>query len=162
MNSSTIIAEYKITVTNKGNVAGYAKKIVDYLPKDMKFNSELNSQWYLGTDGNAYNLELANTEIQPGESKEIKIILTKTMTSNSTGLINNNAEIYEVYNKDGITDKNSTPGNKNTSEKDSSSANLVLAVKTGQPVIYATLILTVITIMGIGVYEIKKRIIDKQ
>lgn len=162
LNSSTIVAEYKITVKNTGNVAGYAKKIVDYLPKDMKFSSELNTAWYLGTDGNAYNQELSDIEIQPGESKEIKIVLTKTMTSNSTGLVNNNAEIFESYNKDGLTDKNSTPGNKNTSEKDLSNANLILSVKTGQPVVYVTLTIAVIAIMGFGVFEIKKHLIDKK
>jgi len=46
---------YKIVVTNEGSAAGYVKKVVDYLPKEAKFNSELNKDWFLAKDGNAYN-----------------------------------------------------------------------------------------------------------
>lgn len=77
LNESNIIVEYKIVITNEGTIPGYAKKIVDYLPRDLKFNSELNTNWYIGNDGNIYNNQLANEEIQPGESKEITLILTK-------------------------------------------------------------------------------------
>lgn len=46
------VTEYKIKVTNEGNVAGYAKNIVDYMPKGMQFISELNPSWYIAQNGN--------------------------------------------------------------------------------------------------------------
>lgn len=76
-DSSTMVVEYKIIVTNEGAIPGYVKKIADYLPNEMKFSTELNQDWYEGKDGTIYNIALANTIINPGESKEVKLVLTK-------------------------------------------------------------------------------------
>ena len=162
IDTSTIIVEYTIKITNNGTVPGYAKRVVDYIPEGMKFNSELNKQWYLGTDGNAYNLELGNTLINPGESKEITIILTKKMTSDDTGMVSNSAEIYEAYNEKALEDENSIPGNKNTAEDDMSTANLAISVKTGQVTAYIFLTTVVVAVLGVGIYEIKKHILDQK
>ena len=108
---SVVVVEYIMVVTNEGDLPVYAKNIVDYMPKDMKFNSDLNPNWYEGNDGNLYSSELANTVINPGESKNVKLILTKTMTETNTGITNNLAEIYETYNELGQTDIDSTPAN---------------------------------------------------
>lgn len=158
-DSSTMIVEYKITVTNEGAIPGYAKKIADYLPAELKFSTELNQDWYEGKDGAIYNNSLANTVINPGESKEIKLILTKAMTKESFGTITNNAEIYEASNDYGVKDTDSTPGNKLTNEDDYSTATVVTGVKTGQIFIYTTLAITVIAIIGVGGYMVKKRVL---
>ena len=65
-------------VKNEGAVAGYAKKVVDYLPKGVVFNTELNKDWYLSDNGNVYNTSLENTIINPGETKRTNIGLSKT------------------------------------------------------------------------------------
>ena len=69
VNQSSMIIEYEIKVTNEGAIEGYAKKIVDYIPKEFKFSSELNKDWYEGGDGAIYNVSLANEIIKPGETK---------------------------------------------------------------------------------------------
>ena len=158
-DSSTMVVEYKIIVTNEGAIPGYVKKIADYLPNEMKFSTELNQDWYEGKDGTIYNIALANTIINPGESKEVKLVLTKNMTKESFGLITNKAEIYEASNDYGINDMDSTPGNQSTNEDDYSIANVLTGVKTGEAVIYTTLIITIIAIIGVGTYIIKKRVI---
>ena len=158
-NSSSMVVKYKFTITNEGGIAGYVKKLADYLPTELKFNSELNKDWYEGKDGVIYNASLANTIINPGESKELTLVLTKTMNSEDYGLINNSAEIYETSNDYGLIDIDSTPGNKATSEDDYSTANVLTSVKTGQVFIYSTLVLTVIGIIGIGIYIIKSKIL---
>lgn len=158
-DSSTMVVEYKIIVTNEGAIPGYVKKIADYLPSEMKFSTELNQDWYEGKDGTIYNIALANTIINPGESKEVKLILTKNMTKESFGLITNKAEIYEASNDYGINDIDSTPGNQSTNEDDYSIANVLTGVKTGEAVIYTTLIITIVAIIGVGTYIIKKRVI---
>lgn len=159
-NTSSIVVEYKFTITNGGGIAGYVKKLADYLPEELKFNSELNKDWYEGKDGVIYNASLANTIINPGESKEVTLILTKNMNGDDDfGLINNSAEIYETSNDYGALDIDSTPGNKATNEDDYSTANVLTSVKTGDIVIYTTLIVTIIAIVGVGIYMIKKKVL---
>ena len=142
-NTSSMVVEYKFTITNEGGIAGYVKKLADYLPEELKFNSELNKDWYEGKDGVIYNASLANTIINPGESKEVTLILTKNMNGDEDfGLINNSAEIYEISN-----------------DYDYSTANVLTSVKTGDIVIYTTLRVTIIAIVGVGIYMIKKKVL---
>lgn len=159
IDSTTVIVEYKIKVTNEGAVPGYAKKIVDYMPTELKFSSELNRDWYTSGSGTIFNSSLANTVINPGETKEVTLILTKKMTEEGLGLINNKAEIYEAYNDLGLTDIDSTPGNKVSEEDDISSADVLLTVKTGEYIIFIGLTITIIATIAVGAYFIKKRII---
>ena len=158
-NTSSMVVKYKFTITNEGGIEGYVKKLADYLPAELKFSSELNKDWYEGKDGVIYNASLANTVIKPGESKEVTLVLTKTMNSENYGLINNSAEIYETSNDYGALDIDSTPGNKATNEDDYSTANVLTSVKTGQVFIYSTLALVIIGIIGTGIYLIKSKIL---
>ena len=139
INGSTVLIEYKIRITNAGEIEGYAKKIVDYIPSDLKFSSELNKDWYQ-SGANLYNSSLANEKIAAGETKEVTLILTKSMTENNTGLVNNTAEIAEAYNELGLEDSNSTPGNKTQGENDMGSADVIISIKTGEIIFYTTLI----------------------
>ena len=159
VDSSTMVVEYIVKITNEGAIPGYAKRIADYLPDNLKFNSELNSDWFEGGDGIIYNTSLSNTIIQPGETKEISLTLTMSVNDSSFGIITNNAEIIETSNDYGLADVDSVPGNKATNEDDYSTANIILGVKTGQIFIYVTLILTTITIIGVGTYIIKKKVL---
>ena len=161
LNGTNIVIEYKITVSNIGEVPGYVRKIVDYIPKDMKFSSELNSDWYISDNGNAYNSSLANTVINPGETKEVRILLTKNMTQNNLGTINNRAEIYEAYNELGLKDEDSTPGNKKDSENDMSYADAVIGLKTGEVETYIGITLVCIVLLGAGAYFIKKKVLRR-
>ena len=161
IENTSIIVEYKIKVTNEGAIPGYVKKIVDYMPSEMKFNSELNSTWYTNGDGNLYNSSLANTLINPGESKEVTLLLTKKMTQNNLGVYNNTAEIYEAYNEKGIEDIDSVTGNKVSSEDDISYADVLITVKTGEAIIITAIIVATIVLAGvcIGAYIVNKRVI---
>lgn len=162
VGESSIVIEYKIVVKNEGAVSGYVKKVVDYLPEYTKFSTELNKDWYLSENGNVYNSSLANEKIEPGQSKEITLILTAKITEESIGkIVNNNAEIYESYNEQGLKDIDSTPGNKASEEDDMSKADVVLSIVTGKPIMYITLALGIIVLLGFGVYEIKKRVLEK-
>ena len=165
ISGATVYVEYTIKVSNVGDISGYAKKIVDYLPKGMKFNSsiESNSDWYTGTDGNLYSEKLANKELKTGETAEIKLVLTKQMTEENTGIVNNLAEIYEDYNIYGIADKNSTPGNKVQNENDMGSADLIISIKTGEMFIYISIIITTILLGSIAVFiTYNKLVISKR
>lgn len=159
MASSTVLVEYQIEVKNNGAVPGTATVIADYLPKGLKFNSEMNTNWYQGTDGNLYTEELKDIMLEPGESKQVKLILTKAMTSNSTGTFTNAAEIYEDKNDFGLVDTNSTPANKEQKENDYSTVELIISTATGSPMMYIGIIITSMLILGGGIYLINKKVI---
>ena len=161
VNSTTVVVEYTIRVTNKGEVAGYIRKIADYLSSDYKFSSELNKDWY--QDGsNVYCTSLADTKINPGESKDVKLTVIKQMKENNTGLVNNTAEILSSYNELGLTDINSTEGNKVKGENDMSSADVIISIKTGQVITTIVLVITTIIMLGVALYVIRKIIINKE
>ena len=163
LGKSSIIIEYKIVVKNEGAVAGYAKKVADYLPKGVVFNTELNKDWYLSDNGNVYNTSLENTIINPGETKELTLTLVKQITEDSIGILNNTAEIYEAYNEQGLKDIDSTPANKVEAEDDMSKADIVLGIVTGaQIAMYIALPIVIIALLSFGVFEIKKRVLNKK
>ncbi len=160
VNSTTVVVEYTIKVTNKGDVTAYVKKIADYLSSDFKFSSELNKDWY--QSGNTvYCSSLSNEKLEPGESKEVTLTVIKQMKENNTGLVNNTAEIAESYNELGLTDVNSTEGNKVKGENDMGSADLIISIRTGQVVTTVLLIISSIVILGVAIYFIRKLIINR-
>ena len=148
MNGSNIIIEYNVVVTNVGEVAGYARNIVDYMPGDLEFSSELNKDWY--ERGNAlYTTALGNDIINPGESRSVTLTLTKTMGEDNL-VTRNNAEIYEAYNNLGLEDSNSTPGNNASGENDIGSADVIVSIRTGG-VIYMTIAIVAVIIVLTGI-----------
>jgi len=156
LKTSTVVIEYSIKVKNKGEVAGYASSIVDYLPDGLTFSSELNPNWYL-SNKNLYNKSLANEKINPGEEKELKLILTKTMTENNTGLINNRAELAQTFNEYGLKDINSTENNQIKGENDLGSADVIISVATGART-FMNIILIILNIaLVIMIVQLRKK-----
>ena len=159
LSGSNVVIEYKLKVTNVGEVAGYAKTIVDYIPSSLTFNSGLNSNWYK-KGNNLYTSSLGNTKIEPGETKEVTLTLTKKMTESNTGLTNNKAEIVSAYNNLGIP--NSTKTEKNGKTSNAGSADTIIGVKTGAAVSYVALTLTIIiAICGLAYLVNKKLLMEK-
>lgn len=163
MKGSTVIIEYNIVVTNVGEVSGYARSLVDYMPSDLEFSSELNKDWY--EQGNAlYTTALGNEIINPGESKTVTLTLTKTMGEDNV-VSRNNAEIYEDYNDLGMEDGNSTPGNNVSGENDMGSADVIISIRTGG-VVYMSIgiIIAIVVIAGVaaGIVVKRKNLKDKQ
>ncbi len=161
VEGATVLIEYKIRVSNVGDVDGYVRRIVDYMPSDLQFSSELNKDWYQTSDG-LYNVSLANDVIAPGESREVTLTLTKSMTASNVGLINNTAEIDEAYNELGLADINSTPGNRASGENDMGSADVLLGIRTGGTVYIGGAIVAVAVLGTIAFVVIKKRKKDKE
>lgn len=159
MKNANMIIEYEIKITNIGDAEGYVRNVVDYMPSGMKFNSELNKDWYK-LDSNLYNTSLANEVILPGETKTLKLVLTKIITSENAEIANNIAEIAESYSTSGLQDLNSTSGNRVQGESDMGTADIVIGIATGEIVVNVALItiLTLLTI-GAGIYLINKKVI---
>ena len=160
VDGSKVLVEYKITVTNQGTIPGKINKIADYITQGMEFDSSLNPDWYLGNDGNVYTRVLADENINPNEEKELKLVLIKNMTENNTGLVHNIVEIVDAINDKGITDIDSTPGNR-LDEDDLSYADAIIGVSTGLPIGAFPIIIVSIVIL-IPVSVLVWRIIEKR
>ena len=147
LKGSTVAVEYKIKVTNQGNVAGYVKDIVDNKAKDLQFNSSINKEWYQSGD-TLHTTSLSNTKLEPGESKELTLVLTKTMTESNTGLVNNTAQVASSSGENGAESK--------TNGK--ASANVIISVSTGALVSYVTITIIILTSLGLCAYILNRKI----
>ena len=151
INSTDIFVEYTFTIKNNGEVAGYVGKIQDNLPSGLSFSSELDKNWYKGADGMLYNSELSNTIINPGETKKVTLTLTKQMNEDNTGTIKNTGSLQEVKNVSAIEEE--------STENNTDSAQLIVSIKTGSPVMYISITLTCIAIIATGAYTINKKVL---
>lgn len=161
LEGANVLVEYKIRVENEGDIPAYVTNIVDYLPEGMTFPEELNPDWYQGQDGNLYIEALQDEMIRAGESKEITLTLSKIMTEENTGNVNNTAEIAETYNDYGLTDIDSIEGNQAQGEDDMSSADCVITPATGRTIWYIAFTVLMVGIFVTGVYLIKVKVYDK-
>jgi hypothetical protein len=144
LKNATVELEYTIVVENVGNVEGYVEKIVDYLGYDLTFDQDNNSIWYLGDDGNLYTKNLDNASLKPGEKREIKLILSKKMTTENTGFVSNKVEIVSSYSNSNL--------NENT-KNNSSTQNTALSVATGKTLEIVNIFI-LIAMCGVFVYMV--------
>ena len=156
MNNTNVIINYKFVIKNNGDVTGYVDKLVDNLPSGLEFSSELNKDWYKGSDGNLYTTSLNEIAIKPGETSEVELILTKKTTENTTGTFSNNAELTQISNIEAIEEK------AEAKENNKSSADLVISIKTGSVIMYIGITIGCIAIIAAGAYIIKKKVINKE
>ena len=127
------------------------------MPQDLQFDPKVNQGWYMETDKNLHNISLSNTIINPGETKQITLTLSKQMTIDNTGTSANIAEIAKSSNEPSIKDKDSTSGNRKDGEDDISKAELLISVKTGIIPISISIISSLILIyMSVLIYIKKK------
>ena len=159
LNNVEVKFEYKIRITNEGDIAGYAKEISDYIPQGLKFVASDNPQWR-ETDGKIVTRALENTLLQPGETADVTVILTWINGADNLGLKTNIAEISEDYNDYGTPDIDSTPNNRVPDEDDIDDAPVMLSIRTGSSnIIYASIVAGVLAIISLGVIVIKKNIL---
>ncbi len=158
INNATVIVKYAIQITNVGEIAGYVQNIVDYMPSDLDFSSELNKDWYQA-NSNLQNNSLSNVVIEPGQTQTVELVLVKTVTGDNTGTIINTAEIAEASNSLGISDTDSTPGNNNASEDDYGRAEVIISVETGRMVVFISIIMTILIVTAVTVLIINKKIL---
>lgn len=123
IDNTTINVEYNIVITNNGELDGYVNEILDTKPEALSFVNSGNEGWKVASTNNLKNTSLTGTKIAPGESKSVKLLLTKKMTSSSAGTVKNTVQLASVTNLDNIEDMDKT---NNTSE-----ASVIISVKTG-------------------------------
>ena len=159
INQVEVKFRYSIRVTNEGEIAGYAKEITDYIPEGLKFVEEDNQNWKDEGNNVISTTQLADTLLQPGEYKDIEVILTWVNNENNMGVMTNTAEISEDYNEYEVPDIDSTPDNQKEGEDDIDDAPVMLSVSTGQMRIYFTLGFIILITLAGGVVLIKKHVL---
>ena len=132
------------------------------MPKELTFNSEMNPDWYLDSQGLLHNKTLEKTAIEPGKTQTVKLVLTKTLNNNSTGTIENTAEIGNATNLEEIKDIDSIPGNKLTGEDDIGSASLIISIKTGSSIMYIGIVIISLIVLGTGIWLVDKNVLKKE
>ena len=159
LNQVTVKFGYGITITNEGDIPGYATEITDYVPEGLKFEASDNPNWTDEGNNVISTKQLENTLLQPGESKTIEVILTWINGNDNLALKTNTAEISEDNNEYDVPDRDSTPDNKKEGEDDIDIAKVILSVATGSAKTYFTLTLGLLTVILVGIILIKRFVI---
>ena len=140
-----VTLEYAIIIKNEGEIPGKATSIIDYIPKGMEINKDNSKDWYVGEDGNAYNDTLKETTINPGETKELKIVLTKKMNENNTGVVSNKVSILGTENEKGAT---------STNENNTNTQEMLIIIGTGKTtknIVIVVFVIMIITMLIIAI-----------
>ena len=132
---------------------------MDYIPKELTFSSDLNTDWYQDQSGNLHNNTLKQHAIKPGENAKVKLVLTKTISNNQTGTITNFAEIGLSSNVKGLKEFDSIEGNNKQTEDDMGKAELIISIATGSPTMYVGIVIASLAILGVGIYLIEKKVL---
>ncbi len=168
LNSTVVKFRYTIKITNEGDVEGYAKEITDRVPDGLKFyaedNKDIGTVWVDEGNNIISTRQLENTLLKPGESAEVYVILRWINGSSKEALSmkTNTAEISEHYNEEGLPDRDSTPDNNEPGEDDIDTADVLLSIKTGLAsniMMYATAGIIILTVLGAGIFAIKKYVL---
>lgn len=183
-NGSTLEIKYKFTITNNSNI-GTVKitKLMDYLKDGMQMTNQTNNSWRVmtETEKNTYidseaviennvlimTEELANTEIAPGQSREIYLDITIPLSSDNNDLnFLNTTEIIEYEISTGKMDMEARPGNNNAKkvlERDQDeSEEVIIHGPTGQARIYYALFFSILAVLVGGIILIKKKVLNSK
>ena len=159
LNDVTVKFGYGITITNEGDIPGYATEITDYVPEGLRFEASDNPNWTDEGNNVISTKQLENTLLQPGESATVEVILTWINGPENLALKTNTAEISQDKNEYGVPDRDSTPDNRKDGEDDIDIAKVILAITTGSVKTYLALTTGLLAIVLVGVVLIKKFII---
>lgn len=154
LNEATIIVEYNLKITNKGDLAGSASQIIASKGSGVVFTSSANKAWYEGNDNNLYLTELSDIILQPGESTISKLILVKQMTTSNTGTIENNFAITKTYNDKGIQET--------TLEDNIDKTTLIVVTSTGTTIAYTGMSIAVLGILTIVIDIIRRKLTEEK
>ena len=161
LKTTQVVFVFQIKVTNEGELEGYATELTDYIPEGLLFYEEDNEKygWKQREDGAVTTDYLKDTLLKPGESATVEIALRWDRSEKNLGLKTNVAEISDDYNEYNTPDIDSTPNNKKDGEDDIDDASVILSISTGGTQLYIILTITIISVLGCGVFAIKKYVL---
>lgn len=139
IENTEVLVEYKILVTNVGNVAGTIGEVVDYVPNGLSLYNASNTNWIRNSDGTLTNKSIATSKIEPGESVELTLVLTRKQTENIAGTFKNRVTINKISNDLNIPEE--------STENNSSSAEVIISIGTGAYIYISIALIIVIALL---------------
>ena len=150
---------YVIKVTNVGELPGSVREIVDTIPKGLEFIKEENKNWERDNK-KIISTELQDIVINPGESKEINLVLKWENSGNNIGEKENKVEITKTSNEYNIEEIDARAKDRYKTNNVSISTSLFSIITGGENIkIYVTIGIIFTCVVALGVILIKKYII---
>lgn len=148
IENTSVSVEYKIIISNDGEVPGAVGKVIVKLPKELKLSSDVNNKaWYQNKDGSLLNTSMIGQIIEPGKSLELELTADVSNASDIIGNYKNTVIIEDVSNNLGIPETNI--------KDNSSSAELIVSVSTGV-IFYISIIIAAIICIFLITFLSKK------
>ena len=154
--TANIKVTYKIRVTNKGEIEGTAGEIVEIIPAGYSYHEEDNSVHWEERNGTLVTDALKEEMIQPGEYKEIEIVLRWDRGEENFGQKDNTVILSKIENPAGYEDVDKTD--------DNDTSSMIITVATGLDrndriiVIGIVQIVLAISVGLLLIYRIKRKI----
>lgn len=120
ISTTTLELEYKIVVTNKGEVETSVEKIIDKIPSGLICEANKNPDWNVSKEEAVYKESII---LKPNESKELTIIMKWKNSKTNFGETKNTAQAIGISNKYNYKNENSS----NSTDL----ASIVISVGTG-------------------------------
>ena len=137
---------YKIIVSNPSEVEGSAL-VQDNIPEFFKVTDGTSMDW----TQNGKTLE-ASVTLQPGETKELLVVLKWINNNNNFGLQTNNVTLQNVSNPANFEESNL--------DDNSATAEVMLSVKTGgidTSIVIGTALIIMLGALVITIYQKEKK-----
>ena len=93
ISKTNVIITYTILVENVGNMPGFAREIVDYIPDNLEFID--NDEWE-EVDGKIVTTSLENVLLMPGESRELLLDFRWNLKDDNVGVRKNIVKITKT------------------------------------------------------------------
>ena len=147
VQETDVIVTYKIIVRNSAEVEGTAV-VVDNLPDFFRVTDGTSAEW---TQNDDRTLK-ANIELQPGEEKELIVVLKWIKNDNNFGLQTNTVKLEDIQNPANFEESNT--------EDNEANAEVMLSVKTGgidSSIVLGTALIIMLGIFIITIYQKEKK-----
>ena len=147
MQETDIVVTYKIIVSNPSEVEGSAL-VIDNIPEFFKVTDGTSPEW---TQTANKTLE-AEVTLQPGETKELVVVLKWINNNNNFGLQTNNVTLQNVSNPANFEESNL--------DDNSATAEVMLSVKTGgidTSIVIGTALIIMLGALVITIYQKEKK-----
>ena len=122
-NTANVKVTYKIRITNKGEIEGTVGRLTDIIPSGYSYNKEDNEIYFENNSGVLTTDALKDEVIQPGEYKEIEVVLRWTGGEGNFGQKDNMVILTELNNPAGYEDIDK--------EDNADTSSMIITVATG-------------------------------